>query len=92
MEGREPISLRTPVEIEIRAWFRMPPSWSKKKKAALRLTGHAQKPDWDNVGKAVSDALTGVCYEDDAQVAGKVVKRWAPDTVDPHTHVEVSWT
>lgn len=92
MEGREPIPRDTPVEMEIHAWFRMAPSWSKKKKDALRLKRVTQKPDWDNIGKAVSDALSGVCYIDDAQVDARVIRRWVPDTVDPHTNVLVSWT
>ena len=49
----------------------MPESWSNKKKAALN--GHAarSKPDWDNIGKAVCDALFvedkllggGICWK-----------------------------
>ena len=33
------------------------------------------KPDWDNIGKAVCDALNGVAYKDDSQASiGSVEK------------------
>ena len=39
---------------------------------------HHEKPDWDNVGKIVSDALNGVVYADDAIVArAEVVKLYS---------------
>jgi Holliday junction resolvase RusA-like endonuclease len=34
------------------------------------------KPDWDNIGKIVSDALNGIAYADDSQVWHGVVKKW----------------
>ena len=42
----------------------MPKSWSKAKRAAMDTTPHQQKPDIDNLIKAVLDAL----YEDDSCV------------------------
>lgn len=52
----------------------MPPSWSEKKKAAMDGEPHRQKPDIDNLLKALLDAI----HKDDAhihQIAG-VSKRW----------------
>lgn len=38
------------------------------------------KPDWDNIGKAVCDALNGIAYKDDSQVvSANVYKVWASD-------------
>jgi len=35
--------------------------------------------DWDNYGKAITDALNGVAYQDDRQiVVGKVIKALCP--------------
>ena len=35
------------------------------------------KPDWDNEGKLVCDALNGIVWRDDAQIAdGRVLKRF----------------
>ena len=52
----------------------MPKSWSKKKKEAMNNSPHQQKPDIDNLIKAVLDSL----YKDDSHfydVHG--VKYWA---------------
>jgi Holliday junction resolvase RusA-like endonuclease len=42
----------------------MPKSWSKRKKATMAKCPHTQKPDLDNLLKALLDA----CYDDDACV------------------------
>jgi Holliday junction resolvase RusA-like endonuclease len=60
----------------------VPPSWPQaRQQAALagaeRPTG---KPDWDNTGKLIADALNGVIWRDDAQVVdAQVVKVYAPE-------------
>ena len=33
------------------------------------------KPDWDNIGKIISDALNGIAYKDDAQVVSCTVEK-----------------
>lgn len=33
------------------------------------------KPDWDNVGKIVCDALNGIAWHDDAQVTQATVRK-----------------
>ena len=44
------------------------------------LSEKVSKPDWDNIGKAVCDALNGVAWKDDAQVIdARVRKRYADD-------------
>ncbi len=42
----------------------MPKSWSKKKKKIMDGQPHTQRPDVDNLGKSVFDAL----YEDDSHI------------------------
>jgi Holliday junction resolvase RusA-like endonuclease len=52
----------------------MPPSWSRKKRAVMRGQPHQQKPDIDNLAKAVLDSL----YADDAGLWDlHSVKFWA---------------
>jgi len=52
----------------------MPKSWSKKKKEEMDGTPHQQKPDWDNLGKALSDAV----YDDDSKIWNITIsKMWA---------------
>lgn len=65
------------VSVEIIARFKMPSSWSKKKKMQTILTPCRKRPDTDNIAKAVLDALNGTAYDDDAQVVQlKVSKVW----------------
>ena len=58
-----------PVCLRIECLFAMPVSWSKAKRAKHNGKPHTQKPDGDNVAKAVMDGLTlaGV-WPDDAVV------------------------
>ena len=51
----------------------MPKSWSQKKRAAMNGRAHQQKPDSDNMIKALMDAL----FEDDAHIWDfRVTKVW----------------
>lgn len=78
--GRPPCT--GPVSMHIVAVFAVPKSWPKARRedALAGLVVPTGKPDWDNVGKGVSDALNGIVYEDDAQVVdGRVVKRFGPN-------------
>lgn len=65
---------------EIFAAFPVAPSDSKPKRRR-KLAGvlkPTKKPDWDNIGKIVCDALNGVAYHDDSQITYSVVnKRYA---------------
>lgn len=55
----------------------MPKSWSKRKRALMNETYHTQKPDLDNLLKAVMDSI----FIDDAHIShlGKLVKLWSED-------------
>lgn len=73
----QPIS--GPVRLTIIATFQPPPSWSKKKTAELMNRAHTQKPDFDNVVKALCDGLNRIAFEDDAQVYECTVRKvWGP--------------
>lgn len=73
-----PAPLACAVRLRVVAFFAMPQSWSKKKRAALEGQFHTQKPDADNVLKVIKDGLNEVAWIDDAQVCdARVVKRWA---------------
>lgn len=66
-----------PVRLRIVATFKIPQSWPRKKAAAYLGKPHAQRPDLDNIVKAVSDGLNRIAYGDDAQIAAVVAtKRW----------------
>lgn len=51
----------------------MPISWSKKKRAAMNGKPHQQRPDKDNLEKALLDAI----FDEDSKVwDGRVTKLW----------------
>lgn len=59
--------------MRIEAFFELPPSLSARQRDKRKGMPHRQKPDGDNVLKAVADAL----FEDDAQIADwQIRKRW----------------
>ena len=67
------------LRITILAFLKPPKSDSRKKRLA-KLQGlikPTKKPDWDNIGKIVCDALNGLAYDDDAQITdATVIKRY----------------
>lgn len=66
-----------PVAVTIAAWYQMPKSWPKYRKAEQKGLPHTSKPDMDNVIKSILDGLNGVAWEDDAQVYKiHAVKHW----------------
>ena len=69
-----------PVKLEATFAFPVPASLSRKEREDRLAQGwHTQKPDRDNLEKALMDALNRVgLWEDDAQVCtGNVDKRWS---------------
>ena len=72
-----PEPLTGAVEIAVLAIFEPPPSWSKKKRAGHMHQLHTQRPDFDNLQKAVCDGLNRVAFADDSQIAkASCEKRW----------------
>lgn len=78
------------VELDVVAVFGRPKShWAKSGLASTAPT-RPHKSDWDNVGKAVSDALNGVAYLDDDQiVVGRVTRRYASKNEPARTVVTI---
>jgi Holliday junction resolvase RusA-like endonuclease len=76
--GETPYPAGVPLSVSIVAMFAIPASWPRKRKESARWqTG---KPDADNVAKIVCDALNGIAWHDDAQVAlESVLKRYSTD-------------
>ncbi len=68
--------LQGPLEVTIVWSKQVTKSWSKKRKAeALAGVYAVGMPDVDNVAKSITDALNGVAYDDDSQVAVLHVSR-----------------
>ena len=79
-----------PTEILIRAYFRVPVSLSKKKRAALFGTPYLHKPDCDNIAKIVLDALNGLAYQDDRQIDKLNIKKMYVSSDDEEPRVEIT--
>ena len=80
MAGRPPFSGPVVLTVRVRRPFL---TSATKKVRAMMLSDRIRptsKPDWDNYGKSVSDALNGVAYLDDAQVVdGRAIKVYAAE-------------
>jgi len=63
-----------------------PSGWILKNEAALSIAGEigllkypTGRPDWDNLGKIISDALNGIAWRDDSQIVDASVKKFYTD-------------
>lgn len=70
-----PAPMDGPLAVEIIATFEPPPSWSAKKRAAMMWQPHTQRPDLDNLAKAVLDGLNRIAFADDSQVAQQTLRK-----------------
>lgn len=75
MNGQPPLD--GAIDLKIRAVYRVPTSWPKKKAAEAKW--RTSKPDADNIAKLVSDACNEIVFGDDAQVVDlRVQKLYGP--------------
>ena len=83
--------LEGPLQVTVIAWFPCPKT-DCRKRDPRPLRRHAKKPDADNVAKLVKDAIKGVVYGDDSQVARLLVEKWICPQEDngPRTFVAVT--
>ncbi len=67
-----------PLDVRITAYYPIPKSTSKKKRAAMTafLIRPMKKPDTDNVVKVVLDSLNQIAYNDDVQVVDLQVRKF----------------
>ncbi len=66
------------ISMRVTAYMPIPKSASKRKRE-LMLTGAIRptvKPDWDNIGKLVADALNGIAYDDDKCIVDARVQKF----------------
>lgn len=67
--------LEGPVEAQIIAYYKIPGSYSKKKRK--ELTFPIKRPDSDNIIKVILDSLNDRAYKDDSQVYKIIfLKKW----------------
>ena len=77
------------VRMTVIAYFELPKKRSKLQEAEM-LAGiitPTKKPDWDNIGKIVSDALNKFAFKDDAQITeAAIIKKYA---ITPKVYVKI---
>lgn len=78
------------LKLNVDAFFSIPKSTSKAKREKM-LQGvirPTKRPDWDNIGKIISDALNGLAYHDDSQIVAATVGKWY--STEPRVEVEIT--
>jgi Holliday junction resolvase RusA-like endonuclease len=77
------------VKMTVIAYFKIPKSKTVREKQLMRegKIRPTKRPDWDNIGKLVSDALNKITYNDDSQIVEAHVSKWYSDT--PRTEIIV---
>ena len=85
------IPSENPVALSVDAYFSIPKSWSKKKKALAAdcMIWKTSRPDLDNIVKSVSDGLNEVAWKDDAQIY--MLQAWKGFSENPRTEVEIDF-
>lgn len=77
----------TYVDMRVIAYLPIPKSKSKTVQQKMR-SGEIRptvKPDFDNIGKLIADALNGVAYDDDKCIVDAQVRKFYSD--NPRTEV-----
>lgn len=78
------------LKAEIRCYFEIPNSYSKKKKEGA-LRGNirpAKKPDLDNIMKIILDALNGLAYKDDKDIIECRIEKWYGEEARVEVEIE----
>lgn len=79
---------KVPLMARIVSYFPVPKSVSKKKAETMAGTFHVNRPDADNLAKAILDSLNGLAYPDDAAV--QIDRSWKVYTnAAPRVEVEI---
>ena len=84
------VPLEGEIVLLVKAYKSIPKSATKKRHEAMAAgkIKPTSKPDYDNIGKTVSDALNKLCYHDDAQIVDGRVMKFYSET--PRVEVYIS--
>lgn len=90
-KGRERWNISDkPLRVYLEARFKIPESYSNKRKLELTGAKYAQKPDADNLCKCWADGCAAVLFNDDKQVCEiLIVKRYVDDKHPEGLYVKV---
>ncbi len=79
-----------PLRMRITACYGIPSGTAPKRKSQILKELPTKKPDADNIGKIVADALNGIAYYDDAQIVDLQVRKAYAE--NPCVRVEIQET
>ena len=68
------------VKLTVTAYYELPKKRTKLSEAEMlaNIVSPTKKPDWDNIGKIVSDSLNKFAFIDDAQITdARIIKKYA---------------
>ena len=90
MCARGMTAIEGPVELSLSFEYAYPKSWAAWRRVPAL---HVSPPDLDNLVKLVQDALNGICWHDDREVAiVSARKMWAPrDGIMIHARRITEW-
>lgn len=79
----------TPLYLIVNAYMGIPKSKPKYQISDMiaNILRPTKKPDWDNIGKIISDALNKSAYADDAQIVDAHIIKWYSN--NPRVEVEI---
>jgi Holliday junction resolvase RusA-like endonuclease len=80
--------LEEPLQCKIRVYYKIPKSYTKKKRAECIGKHYMHKPDCDNIAKAILDALNLYAYKDDIQIVKLDVEKFYTEEED-YVEVEI---
>lgn len=82
------------LDVRILAFYPVPASVSKKKRRLMldHQIRPGKKPDWDNIGKVVTDSLNQIAYRDDAQVVDAQVRKFFSEQPRIEVTIQVAST
>jgi Holliday junction resolvase RusA-like endonuclease len=83
-------SYSQPLRVSVVAYFPVPKSVSKKRRATMEGAPHTKRPDADNIAKSVLDALNNLAFEDDSIIYDlRVKKRYTLE--EPRVEMTLEW-
>lgn len=88
--GQSAFDREAQLKAEIKAFFPIPKSTSKRNRALMKekYILPAKKPDTDNIAKSILDALNGLAYYDDAQICELHVHKYYSE--DPRAEIIIT--
>lgn len=73
MRGRPPLS--GPIMLDVQATYPWPKSMTARKRQQPGSQWRTSRPDLDNVGKIIADALNAVAWLDDSQICCTTLRK-----------------